>query len=586
MSSAPPVSTGTILGRISTVAAIGIVVGVIASLAAILFVEAVRLLNDLLLISPRSRMMADHALLLTLATILVPTLGGLVVGLLCQLIPERRPHGPPDAILAVQQAETAAGITTKSGLLTALASVIALGSGASVGQYGPLAHLGATLGCLVTKLGERARTLGAIGIACGAAAAISTAFNAPIAGIVFAHEVLLRHYSLRVFAPVTVAATIGFIIANVVFERPPLFRIESASVLYTWEFLVFALIGVLGALVAVVFMRSLLLANRCAAGLTIPAYTKPALAGLVLGLTALWIPDVLGIGKETLRFAIIEDAFEITELSLILIAKIALTALCLGFGFAGGVFSPSLLIGVLFGALVGSGIELLVGADRSAIAIYAICGMVAVTGSVIGAPLTTILIVFELTRNYDLTTAAMISVVFANLVSYRVFGRSLFDVQLSKRGFDLSLGRDKLILDSRHIVDYMTQEFTAITAEQTLAEAQAALLASHRNEAYVVDAEGHYLGTLTLGEILGLIEDGVSADHEVASLASFEHLVLHQNTSVWQAMERMGDFVGESIPVIAAVDDSRLVGVVFEAAIVKAYLDIAYTIRREEHASG
>ena len=146
------------------------------------------------------------------------------------------------------------------------------------------------------------------------------------------------------------------------------------------------------------------------------------LAGAMLGLAAIWLPDILGIGKETLRFAVIDHAFVPGELAFLLVAKILATALCIGFGFAGGVFSPSLLIGILFGALAGNGAELVFGDLRSDLAIYAICGMVSVTSAVIGAPLTTILIVFELTRNYDLATAAMVSVVFSNLVSYRVFG--------------------------------------------------------------------------------------------------------------------------------------------------------------------
>ena len=569
--------------RIVSIAVLGVAIGTLASLAAILFVDLVAALNEWLLISPRSRIMADDARWLLLATLCVPALGGLVVGLLHLLIPERRPHGPPDVIRAVQG--QGGRIAPRSGLLSALTSLVSLGAGASVGQYGPLVHLGATLGSQLSRINRYGRWMATVGVGCGVASAISTAFIAPVAGIIFAHEVILRHYSLRAFAPITVAATAGYVIATVVFERQPLFRVEDVSVAYAHEFPGFILIGIVGALVAVVYMRAILLSGRVARKLSIPVYLKPMLAGAVLGSVAIWIPDILGIGKETLRFAVIDRAFEPGELAILLIAKIAATALCIGFGFAGGVFSPALLVGILFGALAGSGAEVLLGGLRSDIAIYAICGMVAVTSAVIGAPLTTILIVFELTHNYDLTTAAMVSVVFSNLISYRIFGRSLFDVQLGMRGFDLSMGRDKVILDSRRIEGYVTQDYSALAPETSLAEAKSRLLAARRHEGYVIDARGIYLGTVRLEEILTREQADPARAVTVAQVATREPVVFTVETSIWAAMEQMGDFVGESIPVIEGADDGRMRGVVFEASIVKAYLDTMYDIRREENAA-
>ena len=569
--------------RIASIAVLGMVVGVLTSLAAIAFVELVFALNDWLLIAPRSRFMVDDTRLLLLATVCVPALGGLVVGVLHRFIPERRSHGPPDVIRAVQGFN--GRIPARSGFLSALASVVSLGAGASVGQYGPLAHLGATLGSLVARISRDTRWMATVGVGCGVAAAISTAFNAPIAGIVFAHEVILRHYSLRAFAPITVAATMGYVVANVVFERPPLFRVEAIIVGFAPEFFGFILIGAVGAFVAVLYMRAILYSGRIAGKLPVADYLKPMLAGAVLGLVAIWLPDILGIGKETLRFAVIDHAFAPGELAFLLAAKILATALCIGFGFAGGVFSPALLIGILFGALAGNGAELLLGELRSDVAIYAICGMVAVTSAVIGAPLTTILIVFELTRNYDLATAAMVSVVFSNLVSYRIFGRSLFDVQLRMRGFDLSAGREAVILDHRLIESYVSGDYTALAPDMPLGEARARLLAARSHEGYVVDAAGVYLGTVKLAELEAREESGgFGPETAVARLAEREALILTPKTSIRAAMEQMGDFVGESIPVLEEGDGGRMLGVVFEASIVKAYLDTMNDIRREENA--
>ena len=216
----------------------------------------------------------------------------------------------------------------------------------------------------------------------------------------------------------------------------------------------------------------------------------------------LQIPEVLGIGKEVLRFAIIENTFTAYELVFILVAKLILTAMCLGFGFAGGIFSPALLIGVLFGTLIGYGVDTVFVDQRSHIALYAICGMVAVTSPVIGAPLTTILIVFELTRNYDLAIAAMVSVAFANLVGYRIFGRSLFDMQLKLRNFDLSMGRDKVIIERHKVGDFVSDQFTRVQAKASLQSVRDSLLQTGRTEAYTVDDREHYLGTLSINQLM------------------------------------------------------------------------------------
>ena len=569
--------------RIASIAALGIVAGTLASLAAIGFVELVALLNDWLFISPRSRFMAGDSRWLTVATICVPAAGGLIVGVLHSHMPGHRPQGPADIIRSAHLHD--GRMPARAGFLSAVTSLISLGSGASVGQYGPLAHLGATLGSLAARFNTSSRWLGTAGVGCGAAAAIATAFNAPIAGIVFAHEVVLRHYSLRAFAPITVAATIGYVVANVVFERPPLFRVEAASVNSAPEFLGFILIGVGGAFVAVLYMRAILYAGKVARTLPLADWSKPMLAGAALGLAAIWVPDILGIGKETLRFAVIDGAFAPGELAAVLVAKIAATAVCIGFGFAGGVFSPALLIGILFGALAGTGAEPLLGELRSDIAIYAICGMVAVTSAVIGAPLTAILIVFELTRNYDLATAAMVSVVFSNLICYRIFGRSLFDVQLRAAGFDLASGRDKAILDLRPIAEYVSRDYTALTPNTLPLQAKSRLVEARRHEGHVVDSDGRYLGTVRLDELVAW-QDGGGGDSgaTVAHLAKPGAPVFTAGMSIWAAMEGMGEFVGESIPVLEDGEDCRMLGVVYEATIVKAWLDAMGRMRRDENA--
>ena len=586
-----------LLSRIARVLVFGVALGAVASLFAIGFVDTIQWLNDALFVTLHSRESIAPQSRLSMLLFVLPAIGGLGAGLLILLIPDRRPQNPSDFIQAAQSGK---GVSPRAGWLTAAAVVVGLGSGASVGQYGPLTHLGATIGTLISRL---TRVEPSLGIGCGVAAVISTAFNAPIAGIIFAHEVVLRHYSLRAFAPITVASSTGLFIADRIFHRPPLLEMSVSRSVFAPEFLAFVLIGVGGALVAILYMQGILSARRLSERLGLPVWLKPAIAGLGVGVAAQWIPEILGVGQGTLRAAITPGAYDAAGLGVVLVAKIAATALCIGFGFAGGVFSPALLIGILFGALLGSGAEFLYGDFYSGLEFYAICGMAAVTSPVIGAPLATILIVFELTRNYELTTAVMVSVVFSNLVAYRLFGRSLFDRELSLRGFDLSLGRDKATLDQTSIGEYITADFIRVHPDDDLSQIRRMLAHAERNRAYLVDDDSTYLGMITLGQT---VADDPAASSSRADApaaqspaggkardhARDDSLRFSAEMSLWEAMEAMEaveavegvhGIVGESVPVIAA--DGRLLGVVYESTLVKAYLQTVRRLRVEENAA-
>lgn len=567
-------------GGIPAMLAVGIVIGAAGSMAAIGFTHAVNWLNDALFISLRSRADIADATRLAVITVAVPAIGGLVVGLILTRIREGRAHAPPDAIEAAHQVDSR--MPVRSGLLTAAAALIGLGSGASVGQYGPIVHLGATLGSVVARV---RRDLGVIGIGCGVAAGISTAFSAPIAGILFAHEVILRHYSWRAFAPVTIASAVGVVVGNFLFQQPVLLPIGEVKNLHAVEYLVFSVIGIAGALVAVTFMRSVLAAGELAQRTRLPLPARTTLAGAFTGIIAIWLPDILSTGTLTLRLSIM-DLYNPLELSAILVAKLVATAVCLGFGFAGGVFSPALVLGTLFGALVGNGMEAVAGDAFAHVAVYGICGMAAVTSAVMGAPITTILIVFEITRNYELTTAAMVSVVLSNLVASRTFGRSLFDVQLLRRGFDVSGGREQILLRRTPISSCVSQEFTAVTPAATLRATRSRMLAEGRSDAYVLNPDGGLLGVVTLNRLLTWLRDPEKRRRSAGELAEEAAVVLRDDMSVWDAMEKLEDFVGDAVPVLSREDGRSMVGVVHETSVLRAFLRVSDHVREEEHDTG
>lgn len=559
--------------RVLVILLFGVAVGAIGSFLAVAFVEVIEWISHQVTARDAANSGNFH-----LTILVAPVIAGLITGLLLVLSKQHKPFGMTELLYSVQSRQDR--LSAKVGTLHTLAALIGMGGGASVGIYGPLSTMGAALG---SNLGRLSRTDLTLGIGCGVAAAISTAFNAPIAAVVFVHEVILRHYSLRAFAPITVASSTGFFISNYLLERPALFRVSAERSFFAPEFLAFVLIGIVGALVATLFMQSILFAARIASEIRLPQWTKPAIAGIGVGLTAQWIPEVFGVGTQLVTTTITGEIPTAGMILFILLAKILVTAMCLGFGFVGGVFSPALVIGVLSGALMGQLCMFFFGDQSSGLAVYAICGMMAVTSPVIGAPLTAILIVFELTRNYELTTAVMISVVFSNVVAYRMCGRSLFDRQLSLQGFDLSLGRDKVILQRNTIAEHVTTEAVLIQAEQSLEEAQQAMLEADRTECYVLDNLSRYQGKLRLFDIARLqkridLDRVAAADH-----ADPDPLTFRNDLSVWDALELMRDFVGESIPIV----DQRgyFIGIIYESTLVAAYLDTLKNLRAEEHAA-
>ena len=580
-------------------------VGLMASVASEVFVLGIAWINKVLFVAPHAREDADPAVLLPWFTVFAPVVGGLIVGGLLLLLRGNRPHGIPDVIFASQTGGS--HIPVRTGLLTTFTNFTSIGFGASVGMYGPLASLGAFVGSLLAKVTADHRRLGVIAVACGVSSAISTAFNAPIAGVIFAHEVILRHYSIRAFAPVTISAYVSQVMATEVFNRPRLLEVGEVSIQHAYEYGAFLLVGVVGAVVALFYMRGVLLSGKLAGKLPLPVWAKPPLAGLALGLVCLGVPELLGAGLETTKATLnIEQVrggnldyitgmttmnaiinTEVVLKALLLLAVLCLgksimTGFCLGMGFGGGVFSPALFVGATFGAVCGLALEALVPGSLN-LSFYAICGMGAVTSAVIGAPISTILVVFELTENYDLAKAVLISVVFSNIICSRLFGRSLFDVQLLARGFDFSLGKDKVVLQQKTIRDYVTHEFVKVTPETPCSQALDRLLAADQTEGYIVNESDTYLGQITLNELLQIQRDPAKADPAVGDIAQHEQITLTDMTSIFAAMKKVEDFVGESVPVVSAKDHLKLVGVIPEGNIFKAYSDAIGEIREEEY---
>ncbi|MEC8289484.1 MAG: chloride channel protein, partial [Pseudomonadota bacterium] len=330
---------------------LAIVCGAAAAFGAVLFREAVVLMQTGTFGASLENMSEVIHGLPAWHIVLVPTAGGLLIGLFIHyLMPGRRGRGVADVMESA--ALRSGNISLKSGLGAAAVSAASISVGASVGREGPVVHLGATLSSLVATRLRLSRSQAVTLLGCGVASAVAASFNAPIAGVFFALEVVIGHYALSAFAPIVIAGVIGTIISRVYFGDFPAFMISGHSLVSFWEFPAFGLLGVVCALVAIIFLRSVAFATDFAERVPVPAYLKTAAGGFGVGVIALVFPEVLGVGYEATDNAL-NGKYDLAFLIALIAAKMAATAISLGAGFGGGVFSPSMFIGAMVGGAFG-----------------------------------------------------------------------------------------------------------------------------------------------------------------------------------------------------------------------------------------
>ena len=501
--------------------------------------------------------------------------GGLFIGLLYVALKLPRGHGPADAIIA--RINNDGIMPVREGISTALICASSIGLGASVGRYGPAVHLGATLGSGFGQIFNLGRTNTVTFLGCGVASAIATSFNTPIAAVIFAHEAIIGHYSLRAFAPITIAAVAGNAVA---IHHGRFFdgfqNLTAPAELTLGQYPLFAFVGLIAGLFAIIYMRSLVSMKKAVDKTKLPLWSRPAIAGFAIAIVAIWLPNLLGLVEETTTQVIQDQGTEyvLQLLCFLIVFKIAATALCLGSGMHGGVFGPALCIGAMVGA------ALAMAYDASYYQIFALAGMGACISSVVGAPIATILIVFELNQNYSVATAVMVAVVISNLVTNKYFARSYFLFQVQAAGFDINAGREVLILQRRRIREVMETGFQTISPDADLAAVEQALRAHPEADLYVVDSEQKILGVITLAGAWDTLKAG--ANQTAADLATQPEHILTEDTDLNQGFEIIEEFVGVSIPVVENTKTQRLTGIIHEANIIQAYNEAVKTARGEE----
>ena len=359
-----------------------------------------------------------------------PALGGLVVGYVCGFLPGRRAGGPAEVIEAEELG--ADRLRLRVGLLGALASAVTLGSGGSAGREGPVVHLGAAVAAWLARALRLPEAAGGALLCAGVASAIAASFNAPIAGALFALEVVLRRISTAWLPPIVIASSIGAIIGRLAFGEYPAFLLPEHRIQSYWEFPAFALLGAVAAAAAVLFQLAMRGTFWAFHGVTLPSWLKPAVGGLAVGSIGVFFPEILGVGYQTVEIAL-NGSLDIGLLLTFAVLKVAATALTLGSGGAGGIFSPSLYIGAMIGGAFGIMATTVFPTHASDPAIYAILGMGAVAAAVLGAPVSTTVMVFELTGGYGMSVALLLAVSIASALTRAGIGYSYFRWQLASR---------------------------------------------------------------------------------------------------------------------------------------------------------
>ena len=518
--------------------------------------------------------------------LLVPTAGGLLIGLFVHFfMPGRRPQGVAEVIEA--NALRGGRMPLAAGLKAALVSAVSIGAGASVGREGPVVHLGASLGAWASKRLHLGRTASRTLLGCGVAAAVAASFNAPIAGTFFALEVVVGHYALTAFAPIVIASVVGTMVSRMYYGDFPAFILpETTTIASFWEFPAFALLGVVCAVMAIIFMRSIMWTEDMMDKTPVPRWARPALGGLAVGVIALAYPHVLGVGYEATDAAL-SELYPLGLLVALVALKMAATAISLGCGFGGGVFSPSLFIGAMVGGAYGILATSAFPDLSSGHGAYTIIGMGAVAGAVLGAPISTILMVFELTNDYAITIAVMIATSIASLITQQTRGHSFFTWQLARRGIAVKGGQDVGLLRTIKARDLITKNFETVAPEAPIATVRERLQRAPWGELFVTDADGRLSGVITFSDLHDAAFDTSLDATLVADDVARKHpTVLLADDDLESALGAYGASGETNLPVVEDRETMRLVGVAPQHEVMLAYQRALDQPRAEARGEG
>ena len=449
--------------------------------------------------------------------LLAPVAAGLVYGPLVQLFArEARGHGVPEVMYAV--ARRGGRIAPQVAAVKALASALCIGGGGSVGREGPIVQIGSALGSTIGALVRVAEARMRVLVACGAAGGIAATFNAPLAGVFFAMELILRDFAAQSFGMVVLASVTASVIGRAAFGNQPFLHLPSFTVAHPVEYALFAALGLAAGVVGVLFTRVLyLIEDGCDALWRGPEWARPAVGGLLLGGLLLALPEMYGVGYPVLGRGV-AGGYSIGFLLALLAGKIVATSLTIGIGGSGGVFAPSLFIGAMAGAAYGQTLHHLMPGLSGQPGAYALIGMGAVFAGAARAPITAVIILFELTGDYAIILPLMAAIVLAAGVSHLLSVDTIYTLKLRRRGIDLDHDPTASVLATATVGQVMQPaEDTALPADTVLSEAAAQLSRTRYGQLPVTDRDGAYRGVVSARALADTL---AAPGHQTAAVAS------------------------------------------------------------------
>ena len=560
---------------------LAMVVGALAGGGTILFRDGLLFIQSLIYGTSDEALHTYLADLPAWHLILGPTAGGLIVGIfIYKFLPEKRPHGVADVIEAASFHD--ARMSTRCGIKSAIASAFSLGSGSSLGREGPVVHMGASFGAWLARILHLRRSASRTLLGCGVASAVAASFNAPLAGALFAHEVALGHYALTAFAPIVLASVTGTVITRIYYGDEVAFLIPGHEIQSFWEFPAFALLGIVAGIAAVLVVRAVPIVQKTADRTKAPIWLRPAVAGLMIGLLALVFPQILGVGYGAMNDAL-NESYNLTFLIGLLLAKGFAVAICMGLGFAGGMFSPSLFLGAMLGGAFGIIATSVFPDLSSGYSAYTLVGMGAFAAAILGAPISTTLIIFELTGDYALTAAVMVASVLASVIMDQFLGGSFFQWQLKCRGVSTRWGREVNLLRKIKVAEIMKREYETVPLTEGLTTVREKLINAPYSELFVIDDQGKLHGTITLTDLRHAAFDPKLGDEVTAGqVARSKPPVLYRTDNIEKAIKLMEQTGEEHLPVLNSAQERHIIGFVHEKDAMMAYNNALLELQSEE----
>jgi CIC family chloride channel protein len=497
-----------------------------------------------------------------------PVVGGLLYGpLVSRFAPEARGHGVPEVMYAVNR--EGGRIRPQVPIVKSLASAICIGAGGSVGREGPIVQIGSALGSVTGQWLRLSESQLRLLVACGAAGGISATFNAPIAGVFFALELILRDFQTRSFGLVVLSSVTADAIGRAVFGSHPFLTLPGFTFSSPLELLLYAGLGVLATGVGLSFVRILYSGEDLADRLwgARPAWLRPAAGGVLLGLLLLAVPQMYGVGYPVLQLAV-AGHYVVAALIGLLAAKVLATSLTMWIGGSGGVFAPSLFMGAMLGSAYGAAAHSLLPGLAAAAGAYGLVGMGAVFAAAGRAPITAVLIVFELTGDYRIVLPLMIAIVVATALSNAVTGDTIYTLKLRRRGVDIDAPAPSSAMQRISLAEAMTLAPEPLSPELNLAAMIERFAAGGPSSLPVADAGGTLLGIVAAGDVERAIDEG-RQELDAAALVR-PAVELRFGASLEDAVRALAGSDDEGLPVLDSEGD-RLAGWITHRDLLRAY---------------